>query len=302
MLLRLPVALTALLSLAAVVVATPADVDRLHAIESRAVGRKCGTYITPEDVSSKEKAFTSLLADGDVRGKIDAVATNYTIPVYFHVIYANKNVSGGYIPDSQIQAQIDVLNQDYSKTGLSFELVNTTRTLNADWFNRVAPDTTQQTAMKNALRKGTPSALNLYTVGFNSGDGEGLLGYATFPSDYTSMPKDDGVVILYSSLPGGSMTNYNLGRTSSHEVGHWVGLYHTFQGGCSTTGDSVADTPPEKTPASGCPTSRDTCPGGGPDPVHNYMDYSYDSCMDNFSPGQITRLRSQVYTYRGIPM
>lgn len=223
--------------------------------------------------------------------------------------------------DSQIQAQIDVLNKDYTGTGLSFELQNITRTLNAAWFNNVGPDTTEQTAMKNALRTGTASTLNIYTVGFAAGSGKGLLGYATFPSDYASSPNDDGVVILYSTLPGGSYSSFNLGRTSTHEIGHWVGLYHTFQGGCTGNGDFVADTPAEASANYGCPASRDTCSGrNGVDrtstftssprslvtyplsfpAVHNYMDYSDDSCMNNFTPGQITRLQSQLSTYRGI--
>ncbi|EJD02543.1 Metalloprotease, partial [Fomitiporia mediterranea MF3/22] len=222
------------------------------------------------------------------------------VSVYFHVISADDTTSGGDVPDSQISDQIDVLNQDYSSSGLTFTLAKTTRTVNSDWFNNVGPDSSQQTDMKNQLREGDAADLNVYTVGFTSGSGEGLLGYATFPSDYQGNPKDDGVVILFSSLPGGSTTNYNEGRTLTHEAGHWVGLYHTFQGGCSGAGDQVDDTPAEASPASGCPTGRDTCSSTGVDPIHNYMDYSFDSCMNQFTAGQTTRLTNQIATYRGL--
>ena len=157
------------------------------------------------------------------------------------------------------------MNKDYNATGLTFTLVNTTRTKNPEWFMNVAPDIPEQEAMKKQLRRGGPDTLNIYTVSFDNQAAAGLLGYATFPSDYNDNPQDDGLVIRYSTLPGGTKAPTNLGRTVTHEAGHWVGLYHTFEGGCNGDGDYVADTPPEAGPAFGCPVNRDTCSSKGLD-------------------------------------
>ncbi|KAF9008780.1 metalloprotease [Cyathus striatus] len=257
--------------------------------------RVCGTVISDENVAIAEKHFqANKVVPGDF--SIEATAIN----VYFHVISKDSTLAGGNIPDSQIADQITVMNTAYANAGITWVLAGTTRTVNANWFNTVGPDSTLQTTMKNSLRVGDAKSLNVYTVGFVSGSGAGLLGYSTFPSSYSSAPKDDGVVILYSSLPGGTATPYDLGQTLTHEAGHWVGLYHTFQGGCSGSGDQVSDTPPEASAAYDCPTSRDTCSGGGVDPIHNFMDYTDDACMTEFTAGQVTRLKSQIATYRGI--
>jgi hypothetical protein len=84
-----------------------------------------------------------------------------------------------------------------------------------------------------------------------------------------------------------------------HETGHWLGLYHTFQGGCGGGGDLVADTQAEAEPSFGCDVSRDTCPADpGHDPVHNFMDYSLDACMMLFTPGQVQRIDAAFAKWR----
>ena len=217
-----------------------------------------------------------------------------TIKTYVHVIRSGTSVSKGNVPASQIASQISVLNKAYKSTGWKFKLISTDRTTNATWF-KMTPGSSAERNAKNALRIGTADDLNMYTAK----PGGRLLGWATFPDSYTSKPKLDGVALLFSSLPGGTSTPYNLGDTATHEIGHWMGLYHTFQGGCSGSGDLVSDTPAESTPAFGCPTGRDSCASNaGLDPIHNFMDYTDDSCMDRFTSGQDTRMDAMFTAYR----
>lgn len=258
---------------------------------------RCGSHLTPERHAAVEMHFKKHRKPALVHAKTAAEPIN----VYFHVIYANETLEGGYVPDSQLQAQVDTLNKAYSATPLTFKLANITRTQNEDWFSNVGPEESQQQDMKEQLRLGEAKDLNVYTVGFKQGSGKGLLGYSTFPSDYEGNPQDDGVVMQFATLPGGTMPNYNLGATLTHETGHWAGLYHTFQGGCDAPGDSVDDTPPEASAASGCPVKRKTCQNSsGFDPVTNFMDYTYDSCMTGFTAGQGQRIADQMRTYRGV--
>ncbi len=213
------------------------------------------------------------------------------INVYFHVINKGAGIANGDISTQMISEQINVMNGGFASTGWSFNLVSVTRTNNSTWFNDCEAN---EAAMKNALHAGTAKDLNVYTCVPGP-----YLGYATFPSSYANQPKLDGVVLLHSSLPGGSAAPYNLGDTGTHEVGHWMGLYHTFQGGCNGSGDSVNDTPAEKSPAFGCPANRDSCRNkAGADPITNFMDYTDDACMDRFSSGQDTRVDAQYSTFR----
>lgn len=251
-------------------------------------GRRCGSHVQPAEAERMELDFRNALAE---RGFPEV--TGGTINVYFHVIQRGSGISNGDVPDSMISAQLAVLNDAYAAWGWSFNLVATDRTTNAAWFDGC--DGSAESAMKSALRRGTADDLNIYTCN----PGGGLLGWATFPSSYQRSPSNDGVVLLYSSLPGGSAAPYNLGDTATHEVGHWMGLYHTFQGGCNGKGDYVDDTPPEKSPAFGCPTGRDSCARrAGLDPIENFMDYTDDACMDRFTAGQDSRMDALFTTYR----
>ncbi len=260
-------------------------------------GARCATRAVPDFeqrlLEMKERQW---LAEREAKGQPLASAMGGVIDVYFHVISAGPAASQGNLPDAQIAAQMQVLNDAYAAAGYSFQLVAVTRTQNAAWYV-MSPDSAAEQQAKAALRQGGADALNVYSAN----PGGGLLGWATFPSDYAGDMSNDGVVILFSSVPGGTAEPYNLGDTATHEVGHWMGLYHTFQGGCGIRGDQVRDTPAERSPAYGCPVGRDTCTKprqAGLDPITNFMDYTDDACMVEFTTRQDARMDSQFTMYR----
>jgi hypothetical protein len=244
---------------------------------------------------------------GDVHADLPAAAKGRagkrfaaTVPVYVHVITAG---TVGNVTDAQIADQIAVLNTTFgggeggARTGFSFRLAGVTRTDNAAWFY-AGPGGKDEHSMKAALHQGGNDALNFYST--TAGD---FLGWAYLP-DITTKPGQadlDGIVIDWESIPGTSTTyagKYDQGETATHETGHWLDLEHTFYGGCNAKGDFVDDTPAERTPTSGCPAGKDTCPAPGTDPIHNYMDYSYDSCYTQFTAGQTQRMRDAWLLYR----
>jgi hypothetical protein len=229
-------------------------------------------------------------------------AGSVRIPTYINIITA-KPLTDTLLVKREKQAvrQVRVLNRSYSgrsaadaaQSPFRFSLVQTRFVVNSVWATMGYGSAAEQAA-KATLRVGGAGTLNIYVADI----GDDLLGWATFPQQFDANPTNDGVVLLTGSLPGGSSEPYNRGDTGTHEVGHWLGLYHTFQGGCQPQNDLVQDTPAEKSPAYGCPAGRDTCRATGVDPIDNFMDYSDDICMDRFSPGQSSRMASQWVTFR----
>jgi hypothetical protein len=221
-----------------------------------------------------------------------------TVQVYVHSI---TDGSTGAVSDADIAKQIQVLNNGFSgqeggyPTGFTFVLAGVDRTDNAEWFY-AGPNTSAERDMKQTLHRGDATDLNIYLTTAGA-----FLGWAYFPSNYKTKPWIDGIVIDWASLFKTSREyqgQYDLGKTATHETGHWLGLYHVFQGGCNNWGDYVDDTPPQLVATRGCPEGQDSCNEPGLDSIHNYMDYSYDSCYYEFTAGQTARMQDQWSYFR----
>ncbi len=249
---------------------------------------------TRDVTASEQKAITAKAKELAKAQAAAGTTTSTSVPVYVHVMVAADRVTGD-VTDSQITKQIAVLNNTFagaentttaSNTGFSFYLAKTDRYYNNSWHQDK-----QSSTYRSRTRLGGANALNIWLVDFS------YLGIATFPWDYARSPGLDGIRVNFGSLPDGPIANYNFGETATHEAGHWFGLYHTFQGGCTTTNDEVSDTAAQSSSTSGCPIGRDSCTLPGLDPIHNYMDYSYDTCYDMFSAGQTARMGT-MWSYR----
>jgi hypothetical protein len=257
----------------------------------------------PDGSAARVRAGVQAARDPDAIGPAEAaaaarrpaVARPIRVPVYVHVLHDGQT---GDVPATTIRRQLAVLNATFggrtggADTGFRFALRRIDRTDNASWYRHA--DENQQ-AIKSRLHRGDAGSLNIYTADL----GEQLLGWASFPWRYRGHAALDGIVVHVDGLAGGSIAHYDRGYSATHEVGHWLGLFHTFQDGCAAPGDGVADTPAEREPGHACPAGgRDTCPAPGEDPIHNFMDYSYDTCMTQFTPGQGDRMRAAWSAYR----
>ena len=247
-----------------------------------AAQRTCGTA----DLSQAElDQLFQMLGDGSNRS---SVVCNGTIVVAFHVLHDGPT---GLLTLAEVDAQIAELNANFAPNGYQFVLGQVDFTNNPAWFN--LQTYADELAIKQALALYPAQTLNIYSC-----MPYGYLGFSYYPFSFPENSIEHCVFIDYRTLPGGVLAPYDLGRTATHEIGHYLGLIHTFEGGCFGSGDQVADTPAEATPTSGCPIGKDTCPSPGLDPIHNYMDYSDDACYTEFTAGQQTRMCQMVTAYR----
>ena len=302
----MPVAVLLVL-LATAAVATSTAAAKPRAIKTSWLCNPFSTSLTPTT------RLLSAGARGDVAREPGLSETAQEVPGYAHnfgpafsgtvdvYVHSVTDGSTGAVSNADIAKQIQVLNNGFSgqeggfPTGFNFVLAGVDRTDNAEWFN-AGPSTSAERDMKKALHQGDASDLNIYLTTAGA-----FLGWAYFPSTYKTKPWIDGIVIDWESMVRTSKRYqgaFDLGKTATHETGHWLGLYHVFQGGCNAKGDYIDDTPPQLIATSGCPEGQDSCSEPGLDSIHNYMDYSFDSCYDQFTADQTARMQDQWNFFR----
>jgi len=275
--------------------------EYVHSEYFREQGMRCGTAkaVAAVDRQTARSVNDCTLALTTIQHEYWLCDTVYTVQVWFHVIHRSDGL--GNIPDAAIYGQVNVLNEDYRAmagtrgsrgvdTRIRFELAGITRTLNDSWFNDLDND-----GYTAALHRDTAKYVNVYT-----NTASGFLGYATYPQD-TAGKINDGIVMNYGTIGGrdNGYQVYDQGRTLVHEMGHYLGLFHTFAGdSCSNTydsGDLIVDTPGENTEHYEC-VQYNSC--GTADPINNYMNYTPDACMTGFTREQANRSICSLANYR----
>lgn len=250
---------------------------------------RCSTTLPPPD---KRLAMNSRLEAIAETTLTERASGSVRVPVFFHVI--TSSTGEGRVSEASLREQVRVLNDAFAgrapggpgaATAFRFDFADAEEIPNDVWFNmeyrlQAMPAEIQA----KARNRGGKSALNIYTVNVPNRP----FGWARFPWDPENV---QGIVIGFKTLPGGTEISYNEGDTATHEVGHWLGLFHTFENGCNSPGDHVDDTPPERGATAMCPAvPPDSCPGDRRDSINNFMNFTNDRCMFQFTPEQARRM------------
>lgn len=260
-----------------------------------------GPTYTPRELRRIDRDLEQVLGEQSVSTM--RTGLDLRVAVHVHVI---RNATSRGPSEKRVRRQLAVLADAFAggqsaenqPTPFSFRLASFERVRNDRWFH-AALGSRADRRMRLALHRGDAADLNLYLLRPRDPEGQGvILGWSSSPWQTQDDVRLDGVTVHQGSLPGGSLRGYDLGDTAVHEVGHWLGLLHTFEGGCTEPNDLVEDTPAQGSASSTCEGVKDTCALEGVDPVHNFMDYAVDACMHMFTPGQVSRMTDNWLAYR----